>query len=171
MKRFITNVTVATVGLALFAIPAFAGRPSGHDSGRSSGHDSGRSGSSNSMHRDFNHSFRANEHFDYRKHGFKSIDWTHYRWSDFYRCYCYYCPRFGWCFYEPTYSCYLPVTYYSQVYPQSAPVAPSSPSVIQQTTVVNVQPSGVPDLPTPPLSAPVPAPTAVQKTNVAAGAP
>ncbi len=105
-------------------------------------------------------------------------------WSSRYNSYCYWAPNYGWCFYEPSYSCYLPVSYYPEVYPQAslaaAPVSPSiplvspSPSVVQQTSVV-VAGSALPaaDLPAPPLVAPpiAPAPTAVQQTKVGPGLP
>ena len=80
------------------------------------------------------HSFKANERFDYRKHGYQSLSWSRSRWSSSYHCYCYYAPSYGWCFYEPTYSCYLPVSYYPEVYPQAAPTVSTTPSVIQQQT-------------------------------------
>jgi hypothetical protein len=164
MKKFLLNVTVSTVGLTLLAVaPIWAAEPSRHESNR---------GGSSGTHREFSHSYRANERFDFREHGFRTFSYTHYHWSDFYRCYCYYAPRYGWCFYEPTYGYYLPITYYSQVYPESVPVVKQSPSVIQQTTVVTSPTAPVPNLPTPPPGPPVaPAPTAVQKTNVAPTAP
>jgi hypothetical protein len=165
MKKFLLNVTVIAVGLTLLSVvPIWAAEPSRHDSGRG--------GSMSGSHREFDHSYRPSERFDYRQHGFRSFSYTHYGWSDHYRCYCYYSPSYGWCFYVPTYSYYLPISYYSQVYPQSVPVVKEAPSVIQQTTVVATPSAPVPGLPTPPPVPPVaPGPTAVQKTNVGPGAP
>src|SRR5207253_10927577 len=121
------------------------------------------------------HSFKVNERVDYRRPGFKSVSWSHRRWSSYYRSYVYWAPSYGWYFYEPTYSCYLPVSRYSEVYPEAVAVAPAvspTPTVIQQTTVVTVPPGPAAELPTPPLAPEVlPAPIAVQKTKVGAGTP
>jgi hypothetical protein len=120
--------------------------------------------------------FKASERFNYGKHGFKAFSWTHRRWSSQYHCYCYWAPSFGWCFFEPIHACYVPLTYFREVYPETvttvAPVVAPTPSVIQQTTVVTAPPAPVREVPPPaPAPAVVPAPTAVQKTNVGAGGP
>jgi hypothetical protein len=159
MNRFFAKAALATVALTLLGVAqTWAAGPRG----QSSSHHGSISGSHGDR-----HSFRASTRFDYRSHGFRSLSWSHYRWSNYYHCYCYYTPKFGWCFYEPTYSYYVPISYFSEVYPQSAPVVSPTPSVIQQTTVVTVPPTAAPELPTPPSTPVVPtAPTAVQKTQV-----
>jgi hypothetical protein len=172
MKRFFSTTGVATVGAVLIlAAQGWADGRGNHPSGNSGHHGSmgGRRGEPG-------HSYRANERFDYGKHGFGAESWTHYRWSNYYRCFCFWAPKYGWCFYEPSYSCYLPISYYAEVYPQFAPpvttpVSPS-PSVVQQTTVVAAPAGPVGDLPIPPPGlAPLPAPTAIQKTKVGPGGP
>jgi hypothetical protein len=64
---------------------------------------------------------------------------------------------------------------YPEAFPTVAPVVSPTPSVVQQTTVVNVPgtpPAPTVDVPTaPPAPVAVPAPTAVQKTKVGAGVP
>jgi hypothetical protein len=165
MKRFFLTTTVATVGLALCLV---AQTRAGSHPGNGSGHPSGSANHTSSMsdrHGEHGHTFRANERFDYRRHGFKSLSWTRYGWSNFYRCYCYWAPRYGWCFYEPSYASYLPVSFYHDVYPEAAPivspVVSSTPAVIQQTTVVTAPPVPAADVPPPPPAPPItPAPTA-----------
>jgi hypothetical protein len=113
------------------------------------------------------YSFKYNKGFNYGKYGYGKQNWTHCRWSNYYRCYCYWAPGCGWCFYEPSYCCYLSISYYCQVYPQFAPVTTpvtTSPSVVQQTTVVAAAPA--PDLPTPAGLPTAAAPAAVQQTKV-----
>jgi hypothetical protein len=172
MKRFFVTPTLAAVALSLFVVAqTWAGGPSGNGSSRQGGepsHHGSMSGRSES-----GHSFRASERFDYHSYGYRSYSWTHSRWSNDYRCYIYWAPRYGWCFYEPTYTCYVPVTYYGQVYPQSAPiVAPSAPVIQQQTTVVTAPSAPTTSLPVPPPGPSVqPPPVAVQKTKVETGAP
>jgi len=167
MKRSFSATVLATLGAVLIlGGQSWANGPKSNHSG--GGHHS-------SMNRrgEPGHSFKASERFDYGKHGFGHQSWTHYRWSNYYRCFCFWAPRYGWCFYEPTYCCYLPISYYCEVYPQFAPVTTpvsTSPSVIQQTTVVAPTAAPVPDLPTPPPGPPaLPAPMAVQKTKVGPG--
>jgi hypothetical protein len=181
MKRFLFTTTFAALGVTLIAAQSQAAGNPGSGSGRSSGgfsHTlSGRSG-------EFNHSFRASRHFDYGRFGYKSLHWTRYGWSSRYNSYCYWAPRYGWCFYEPTYSCYLPISYFPEVYPQAGftttpvastlPVVSPSSSVVQQTSVVVGGPAvATADVPAPPLAAPTitPAPTAVQQTKVGPGIP
>jgi hypothetical protein len=172
MKRFLMIATIAAVGLTLLAAAQTrAAGPSGQGSGYPTRGFSGHHGM-------YGHRFKASERFDYRRYGFRSLSWRHYRWSSYYHGYCYWAPRYGWCFYEPTYSCYLPVSYFSEVYPEAAtavaPVVSPAPSVVQQTTVVATPPAPVADLPAPPPTpavVPAPAPVAVQKTKVGPGVP
>jgi hypothetical protein len=152
MKRCFSTTVVATLGAVL--VLAAQGWADGRGS-----HPSGNSGHQASMRRgEPGHFYKANERFDYRKHGFGAQSWTHYRWSNYYRCFCFWAPKYGWCFYEPSYSRYLPISYYPEVYPQFAPpVTPPlspSPSVVQQTTVVAAPAAPVADLPTPPPGPP-----------------
>jgi hypothetical protein len=175
--------TVAALGLTMFAAAqtqaaGSPGKGSGHPSGSSSQH-----GTMSNRHGEFNHSFKANGRFDYGRHGFKSLSWTRSGWSDRYHSYCYWAPRYGWCFYEPTYSCYLPVSCYSEVYPQaslsvapevrSTPLVSTVPSVVQQTSVVLAAPAApAVDLPGPLAAPPVgPGPGVVQQTKVGPGVP
>jgi hypothetical protein len=181
MKRLLFTTTFAALGLALIANQSQAASPMGHGSGHSTG---SLNHGMNGRHDTFRHSFKANSRFDYGRFGYKSLHWTRYGWSSRYNNYCYWAPNFGWCFYEPTYSCYLPISYYRDVYPEAsfstapvAPVAPavvaSTPSVVQQTSVVVGGPA-IPtaDVPPLPLAPPIaPAPTAVQQTKVGAGLP
>jgi hypothetical protein len=161
MKRFFVTAMVTAVAVTLLAVSQT--QAAGHSS-------SGSNHSSMGNHRSH---YKPSERFHYDRHGYKSLSWSRYYWNSHYRCYCYWAPSYGWCFYEPTYSCYVPVTYFRQVYPEApATVAPTvTPPVVQQTTVVNV-PSVAPALPTPP-----PAPTAVvpagpiQQTKVGTVAP
>jgi hypothetical protein len=162
MKRFFMTAIVAAVGLSMLSATSTWAAGTRH-SGSMSGHRG-----------EFGHHFRANGQFNYGRYGFRSLAWTRYGWSNYYHCNCYWAPSYGWCFYEPSYACYLPISYYRQVYPQTfataAPVVTTTPSVIQQTTVVTVPPApvgGLPSLPTAPGV--VPAPAAVQNTNVGAG--
>lgn len=154
MKRFFVAAALVA-GLTLFVGQTWAGGSSSH-------HES-------------EHSFRANERFDYHRHGFKSFSYSHYRWSNDYHRYIYWAPSYGWCFYEPTYSYYVPVSYYHEVYSSAPTVAPTvipTPPVVQQTTVVTAPPSASVPVPPPPPPPPVvPGPTAVQKTNVGVGMP
>ena len=194
MNRFLMTVAVAAVGLTTLA--AAQTRAEGR-SGRGSDHSFGGESRHESM---GGRQFRASRRFDYGRHGYRSLSWTHSYWSSYYGCYCYWAPSYGWCFYEPSYSCYLPVSYYFEVYPEvvsagPAPVIPA-PTTIQQTTVVVAPPAsggrarpaagvsrpdggpadqrgdGVgPPADLPPAPPVVSAPTAVQKTKVGAGGP
>ncbi len=175
MKRFLMTVAVAAVALATLAVQQT--RAQGH-SERGPEHFSSGSSHHGSM---SDHQFRASRRFDYGRHGYRSLSWTHSYWSNYYRCNCYWAPTYGWCFYEPSYSCYVPVSRYFEVYPEavsvgSAPVIPP-PTAIQQTTVVVGSPTqaAVPVVPPAPAAVPVvppaPAPTAVQQTKVGAGGP
>jgi len=193
MKSFLLSVAVAVVGLTGLAVSQ--AQADGHF-GRGSSHsyDNDRHNESRRE-----HEFRADHRFDFSRHGYRSFSWTHRRWSDYYSCYCYFAPSYGWCFYEPSYSYYVPVSRYFEVYPEAHRTEPppvfSTPTAIQQTTVVAVSgtPTTVPftpSAPTPtavqqtkvvvpggpsgelvPAPSVVPAPTAVQQTKVAAGAP
>jgi hypothetical protein len=166
MNRFFLSVAVAALGLITLAVSQTqADEHFGRGSSRSHG-DEGRYESRRE------HEFRGDRRFDYGRHGYQSFSWSHRRWSDYYRCYCYYSPSYGWCFYEPTFSYYVPVSHYFEVYPQAdrtepAPVFPP-PTAIQQTTVIvgSNTPATVPIVPSAPI------PTAVQQTKViAAGGP
>jgi hypothetical protein len=167
VKRFFLAASAAALGFAMLSFSqAQADGPS-----RGSHRQSGGSSQAGPMggHREF----KPSERFGYDRHGFKSYSWTHKRWSDYYYRYCYYAPSYGWCFYEPIHSCYLPISYYGEVYPESVPTLnsySSAPTIQQQTTVVNVPSGPGVSLPEPP---PIPrvAPAAVQKTNVGAGVP
>jgi hypothetical protein len=160
MNRFLLSVAVAALGLTSLAVSQ--SQAEGHF-GRGSSHSSGSDGRYESRRE---HEFRADRRFEYSRHGFQSFSWTHRRWSDYYRCYCYWSPSYGWCFYEPSFSYYVPVSHYFEVYPEAvrtepAPVFPP-PTAIQQTTVVVG--SGTPaTVPVPPRPL---APTAVQQTKV-----
>ena len=145
MNRFLMTVAVAAVGLATLAVAETRAegrtdRESGHSYRGESRHES-RSG----------HQYHASRRFDYGRHGYRSFSWTHSYFSSYYGCSCYWAPSYGWCFYEPSYSCYVPVSYYFQVYPEfvsagPAPVIPP-PTTIQQTTVVVApRPDGGPAL-------------------------
>jgi hypothetical protein len=121
--------------------------------------------------------YTASKHFDFGKHGYKSLYWNRYCWSSYYHCYCYWAPYYrSWCFYEPTYSCYVPVSYYSSVYPDSyqptltTPTVTSTPPVVQQTTVLVSSASPVGDAPPAPPGPPGPPAAAAQQTTVAPGA-
>ena len=165
MNRFLMTVAVAVVGLTTLAVAQT--RAEGH-----SGRESGRSYGGESRHESRSgYQYHASRRFDYGRHGYRSFSWTHSYFSSYYGCSCYWAPSYGWCFYEPSYSCYVPVSYYSEVYPEVVPSGPApvipAPTTIQQTTVV-VAPSApaiVPDLP------PAPAPTAVQQTKVVVASP
>jgi hypothetical protein len=166
VKRFLLTVTVATVGLTILA--ASQTQAAG-PSGSAFGHMRSMSG----------HSFKPNHRFDYRRYGYRHFSWSRYHWSNYYRRYCYWAPSYGWCFYEPSYSCYLPLSCFSQVYPEAAtavaPAISTSPSVVQQTTVVTVPPvpaaPAVSEPPPPPVPPMAPAPAAVQQTKVGSGLP
>lgn len=176
MNRLLFTTTFAALGLTLIAAAQTqaAGPGSGHPSAGPSRHST-----MNGRHGEFNHSFRANGRFDYGRHGFRSLSWSKYGWSSRYHTYCYWAPSYGWCFYEPTYSCYLPVSYYPEVYPQASfatapgPVLTTAPSVVQQTSVVLGGPAVAPvDVPGPIVAPPVtPAPGVVQQTKVGPGVP
>jgi hypothetical protein len=157
MKRLFLTATLAALGLTLLAV----GQTQAGDKG-SRGHRSEMSG------RHDGHHFRASSRFGYDRFGYKSFRWTHSYWNSYYRCYTYWAPSYGWCFYEPTYAVYVPVTRFYEVYPEATHT--STPSVVQQTTVVNV-PSGGPAVTPAPVPAPgpevgPPAPAAVQQTKV-----
>ncbi len=160
MKSFLMTASVAALGLALLAVTptGAAGQP-----GRPSGSGLSHRGPLGGRHGEFGHRFKANGRFAYGRHGFRSLHWTRYRWDSFYHRYFYWAPSYGWCFYEPTYGYYLPVSYFPEVYPEAAPTLATAisptPSVIQQTTVV-AEPS------LPPAPPVVPAPTTVQQTKV-----
>jgi hypothetical protein len=164
MKRFFLTAAVVALGFATLSVTqAQAG-----GSQRSSG-GNGHSGSMSSGHREF----KPSERFGYGKYGMKSFSWSHYRWNDYYRRYCYWAPGYGWYFYEPVHSCYLPVSYFSEVYPESVPSvsAPvlSTPTVTQQTTVVALSGTptvGVPEVPPLPVPPVAPPAAAVQQTKV-----
>ena len=145
MNRLLMT-TFAALGLAFFAAnQTRAGGPSGNGSGHQSG-GSNHQGAMSGRQGERGHSFRANERFDFGRHGFRSLSWSRYGWSDRYHSYLYWAPNYGWCFYEPTYSYYLPVAYYPEVYPQASltaapevipsPVLTTASPVIQRTTVV-----------------------------------
>lgn len=183
MKRSLFTTTFAALGLTLIAAAQTqAAGPPGHGSGHRSASTIHHS-TMNGRHGEFNHSFRANGRFDYGRHGFRSLSWTKYGWSNRYRTYCYWAPSYGWCFYEPSYSCYLPVSYYPEVYPQAsfgvapavspAPVLTTAPSVVQQTSVVLAGPAVPPvEGPGPVVAPPIgPAPGVVQQTKVGPGVP
>jgi hypothetical protein len=162
MKRFILSAAIAAMVLTGLA---FSGAKAGGSS-NSGSHHSGRS------HREF----KPSERFNYDRHGRRSFSWSRYRWSDYYRGYCYWAPNYGWYFYEPSHCCYLPLSCYSEVYPESVSTAPAvlrtSPTVAQQTTVVTVAPAPAIGQPEPPPIPPVAPPaTAVQQTKVGAGLP
>lgn len=172
MNRFLLIKAFAILTAALLGTQAQAdghgskgmGGP-GHGSMNSQhGSMNSQHGSMNSQHGTFNHSFKASGRFDYGRHGFKSLSWTKYGWSNRYNSYCYWAPNYGWCFYEPTYSCYLPVSYYQEVYPQA--VLTAAPTVVQQTDVILSAPPVPVNVPEPV----VPAPNVVQQTKVLAGA-
>jgi hypothetical protein len=183
MNRSTLATTIAAFGLTMFATAQI--QADGHNN-NGAAHRTGsgaRLGVTSGHRGEVGHSFRANGRFEYGRHGFKSLSWTRYGWSDRYRTYCYWEPRYGWCFYEPTYSCYLPIGYYREVYPQAvltaAPEVPvreivrQSPAVVQQTSVIVGAPAGpAVDLPIPPVGPPVgPNPGALQQTRVNAGVP
>ncbi len=183
MNRLLLSTTIAALGLTLFVTTQIqANGPQGNGSGHPTA-GSNHQGTMSGRRGEFGHSFKANERFDYRRHGFRSLSWTRYGWSDRYHNYLYWAPGYGWCFYEPTYTSYLPITYYPEVYPEArftaapeaipGPVVSAAPSVIQQTTVALAAPvAPAVDLPTPPLAPQVAsAPIAVQKTKVGAGVP
>jgi hypothetical protein len=213
MDRFLMHTSIITLGLTLVAGTAYAGGQPGSGNGRSGssqgsrGTPSGDRGPMNQGHtpNQLNTSktltsskgtpttkggtsqvkYTPSKHFDYRKHGYKSIRWDRRYWSDYYHCYCYWAPSYRcWCFYEQSYACYLPVSYYRAVYPDSyqptpktpvttpktpittpTPAVTSTPTVAQQTTVVvsGANPGG--DGPAP-LGNPAP-PEVVQQTKVA----
>jgi hypothetical protein len=205
MNCFLTHTSILTLGLALAAGTAYAGGQPGSGNGRSGPSQGSRGtspmdrGSMNQGHtpNQFNGSktpttskgtpgtkggtshvkYTPSKHFDYRKHGYRSIRWDRRYWSEYYHCYCYWAPSYRcWCFYEPTYTCYVPVSYYRAVYPsyQPTPKTPvttptpavtSTPAVQQQTTVVVSGASTGGDGPAP-LGDPA-APQAVQQTKVA----
>ena len=183
MNRSLFTTTLAALGLTFFAATqTLAAAPPGGRSGHRSS-TSGHHGTMSGRHGEFRHSYRANGRFDYGRHGFKSLSWTRYGWSNRYHNYLYWAPSYGWCFYEPTYSRYLPVSYYSEVYPQAslavapevspAPLLTPTPSVVQQTSVVLAAPA-VPavDVPGPVVAPPIaPAPGVVQQTKVGPGVP
>ena len=183
MNRSTLATGIAALGLTLFAVAGV--RADGHNN-HGSGHQQGsgnRQGVTSGHRGEERHSFRANGRFEYGRHGFKSLGWTRYGWSDRYRTYCYWEPRYGWCFYEPTYASYVPIGYFQEVYPEAvlttAPAVPvreivrEGPTVIQKTSVVVGAPAGpAVGLPIPPLAPPVaPAPGVLQQTRVNAGVP
>lgn len=163
MKRFFLTVALAALGFAPLSVAlAQGGKAPAHGG-------SGHMAPTAERHRDY----KPSEKFGYGKHGYKSYSWTHSHWSEYYHRYCYWASSYGWCFYEPTYSCYVPVSRFFEVYPEAGPAyaAPvsSSPNVVQQTTVVAApaapvaapeQPPAIPVIPPPPV--------AVQKTKVGA---
>jgi hypothetical protein len=175
MLRFLMSASVAVVGLALLTVsPAPAASSGGHShkgvarSQQRHGHGSG-------------HHFKANRRFAYGKYGFRSLSWSRYRWSKDYGCYVYWAPRLrSWCFYEPTFRYYVPVSNYREVYPEApaveaAPVI-KTPSVVQQTTVVVTLPPAVAPVAPPapvlegppeaPIAPAAPAPKVIQNTKV-----
>jgi hypothetical protein len=161
MKRFLCTVAVVAASLAVASVAQ--ARPEGSRGG------SGHHGSNGSY-----REYKPSEHFGYGKYGMKSFSWSHYRWSEYYRRYCYWSPGYGWYFYEPIHACYLPVSYYTQVYPEAAPtLTASAPTVNQQTTVVNIPGGpGVRSAEPPPIpTVAVPPAAAVQQTKVGAGIP
>jgi hypothetical protein len=165
MKRFFVTAAVAALGFAVLSVtPIFA---EGGSHGGSGHHNSG-----GERHREF----RPSERFGYDRHGFRSFSWSHSRWSEYYHRYCYWSPGYGWYFYEPVHSCYLPISCYGEVYPEftpslSTPVA-TAPVVTQQTTVVTAPTPPVVGGPQPPPIPTLPNPAAaVQKTNVGAALP
>ncbi len=192
MKRFFLSAGVAALSLALVAVAQSRadGRSGGsshqskgpsHTGSRHDDHHRSPVHFDHKFHERWSHNFRANSRFGFGKYGYRSLYYSHYRWSNDYRCYLYWAPYCRcWFFYEPTYSYYVPVSYYREVYPEAAPavataVTPTTPVVQQQTTVVVTPPSTVappPDAPPPgPIPPLAPAPTNVQKTTVAPTAP
>jgi hypothetical protein len=161
MKRFL--LTAAVIAATLTA-----------SSAAQAGREGSRGGSGHHEWSGSHREYRPSERFGYSKYGMKSFSYSHYRWSEYYHRYCYWAPSYGWYFYEPIHACYLPVSYYSQVYPEAVPsLSASVPTVNQQTTVVNV-PSGpgvrvAEPPPIPAVSAPPAA--AVQQTKVGASLP
>jgi len=181
MMRFMFSATVAAVGLALLAVPETrAESPSGAGSGHVSyGHMDPSRGEyrHGPGHFDYRFPNHPSQRFGYDSHGFRSLYWSNYRWSRDYRCYVYWAPSYrSWFFYEPTFSYYVPVSYYRQVYPEVSPTVAtvsSTPSVVQQTSVVVAPPTPVGPVaetvspaPIPPV---IPAPAAVQNTKVGPG--
>jgi hypothetical protein len=174
MKRFLMTAMVAALGLSVLNVTStWAAGQTREGTGKTTTGPS-HFGATSGHRGEFSHSFRASERFNYGRYGFKGLSWSHYCWSSYYRCYFYWAPSYGWCFYEPSHACYLPFSYYREVYPETAPVVTTTPSVVQQTTVVTVPPAPAVDLPSPPPPPPAPvapAPVAVQKTKVGAGVP
>jgi hypothetical protein len=166
VKRFLLTVALTALGLAPLSVAHAQGtRQPAHTSG--SGHTAPTAG----RHKDY----KPSEKFGYDKHGHKSYSWSHSHWSEYYHRYCYWAPSYGWCFYEPTYSCYVPVSRFFEVYPEAgtafaAPVSPA-PTVNQQTTVVAtpLAPAAAPAPPEPPAIPIIPPPAGnVQNTKVGA---
>jgi hypothetical protein len=157
MFRLFCTAAVAALGLATFVASAAAGE---HGRSESQHYGFGRYRSYGG------HEFRPSNRFDYGRYGYRSFSWTHSRWSDYYHCYCYWAPGYGWCFYEPHYSYYLPVSSYFDVYPEVTRTGPAPvlapPTAIQQTSVV----VGAPTLPSVPVPPVAPVPTTVQQTKV-----
>jgi hypothetical protein len=162
MNRFLFIKTFAMVAVMVAAAQSQADGHGGRGVG-GPGH-----GSMHSWHDSFSHSFKPSGHFNYGKYGYRSFPWTKYGWSSRFNSYCYWAPNYGWCFYEPTYSCYLPISYYQEVYPQAVLTAAPTvgPAVIQQTDVVLAGPPAPVNVPVPVA----PAPAVVQQTKVLAGA-
>jgi hypothetical protein len=165
MKRFLLVAAIVVAALLVLSAPHARAEPAARGN-------SGRNTPTAERHREY----KASENFGYSKHGHKTISWTHSHWSDYYHRYCYWAPNHGWCFYEPTYSCYLPVSSFFEVYPEAVrayapPVSPAS-TVTQQTTVVTAPSTPAAARPEPPpIPIVAPPPAAVQNTKVGAGAP
>ena len=185
MNRSTCATTIAALGLTMFAA-SHESRPTdtpGMARATSKGPAIDKARVTSGHRGEVGHSFRANGRFEYGRHGFRSLSWTRYGWSDRYHTYCYWEPRFGWCFYEPTYASYVPISYFQEVYPEAvlttAPAVPvrefvrEAPAVVQQTSVIVGPPAGpAVGLPIPPLAPPVaPAPAVLQQTKVNAGVP
>jgi hypothetical protein len=163
MNRLMLRALAAALGLTFVtATQVLANGHPGDGSGHQSGHME-RQGNVNGHRGEFNHSFKVNGRFDFARRGYKSFYWNRYCWSDRYHCYCYWAPNYGWCFYQPTYACYVPLTSYQEVYPESRPALTAAPAVVQETTVALNTPIG---FATPPVAA---APAVVQQTKVVAG--
>jgi hypothetical protein len=168
VKRFVLTVALASLAFAPLSVAqAQGGKPSRGGSGHS-GPMSDRHAPTNDRHKEY----KPSDKFGYGKHGYKSYSWTHSHWSEYYHRYCYYAPSYGWCFYEPTYSCYVPVSRFFEVYPEAgpsyaAPVSPA-PAVTQQTTVVAAPAAPVAAPVAPPAIPVIPPPGAVQNTKVGA---
>jgi hypothetical protein len=167
VKRFVLTTALVALGMA----PLSLAQAHGDKQPTHSGH----SAPTAERHREY----KPSEKFAYNKHGRKNFSWSHSHWSEYYHRYCYWASNYGWCFYEPTYACYVPVSNFFEVYPDAAasyapPVARPTGNITQQQTTVVTAPAAAAapaPLPEPPSIAIIAPPTAVQQTKVGAGAP